>query len=1024
MVRAVVGLALMCLITGRLTVTHAAKFTEVCADLVGSGGAGVRVWPTLKASPEKKDNEFFFRLLQINWDAEEILEGDWVGVFEEDPRHPHLRATSTTAAPPPADGVQQFWQMPRPLFWEAPYSSRGTVTTSLPQHRTELSVLERGGCVGPYVAFVRNGVSLVAECVAAHPTWLFDNRQVLGGRSLRSLVIPGAHNAGSYSLRDKDDVVSSWVVCQDEDVLSQLLYGIRYLDLRVAYYPDTDELLWVNHDLVRWRPLLEVLNAVRRFLAMSPDPVILDIHRTPVGFDLPEAVPLLLSLMNATLGGHFLHNRYGSHVTLDQIWRIRKRVIFAFADADVADQEDWVWPPLAQAWANAQVLEDLRVYLDAQMNKRVGFPRLWAAMAHLTPSLWDLILRSHVGVRGLADRVQYAITRWLRVRWGHMSNIVASDFFRGNDIINVAIRTNLALSLCRPSEPARQPITFRKSTGFRIVAETRKSSLYTDASLPRTTTIPPLFRRIYSPRPPVESPETTTTTTNTTTTTATTTTTTAATATTTTTTTPSLPPVLGKSTNRGNVHLNAPPHLSLDFGQLITDPIKSVSSASAVDDQRRIDGSVWTSDVKLYSALPTVVSHDLPDGDGERQMNHSNTSDDLDTQSPSSGGVKTSSVFREVLEPEASDTQNETDSVVAVESSNRTSEPGRVDTLKPHLQEMAFGNGTRVKDLGASKQSSALIASSMDPYLNYQTNGTPRSSTPEAVRDEDTNQHPKTHRKTSSDIKKHHSVSPESKKQHTPQFRTRTYHSTQSPHTYSTQINIPKRYSPETPEYTSTQRPEYDATQIQPTEEYLKNMQGEEHLATQALKTRPGENETVESHSTQIQTPDYFVKQISNHSLTQSQIPGSQPTQTPLPEYTATPLHSKEPRLPLTQHSELDSAQTHTANYIPKQTPTSQQQPAQIQTLENTSSQVQTPEYVAGQIQSSRHNSTQTRPTAPQLPPSVSNTNIPLDERAQLQVAPSSHREPTEGLGDPSALPRLTYRPQESQEPSSAQTSQ
>lgn len=215
---------------------------------------------------------------------------------------------------------------------------------------------------------------------------------------------------------------------------------IRYLDLRVAYYPDTPELLWINHDLVQWRPLVDVLNGVRGFISISPDPIILDVHRTPVGFDLPEAVQLLFSLVNTTLGPHLLHNHYGPQVTLNQILDLRKQVIFSYFDPNAAERVRWVWQPIPQAWANAQLLEDLRNYLDAQMNKRQTMPQLWAAMAHLTPTLWDLLLRSHVGVRGLTERVSYSITRWLRQRWGSKANIIASDFFRSNDIINVAIR--------------------------------------------------------------------------------------------------------------------------------------------------------------------------------------------------------------------------------------------------------------------------------------------------------------------------------------------------------------------------------------------------------------------------------------------------------------------------------------------------------------------------------------------------------------------------------------------------------
>ncbi|KAK7068797.1 hypothetical protein SK128_002971, partial [Halocaridina rubra] len=393
-----------------------AEVEKVCADLVGTGGAGVRVWPTLRASPLRLRHRLTFRLVQINWEAEEIFEGDWVGVFPKDPRPPSIR-TSPLGLLLPYKWSPKSYDMPAPIYWDTPYASQGYLTSNITQGRVELQMLAAGGCVGVWAAFIRNGVAIAAECLASHPNWLWQNRDVLGSRSLRSLVIPGTHNSGSYSLNDEDDVVSAWVVCQDEDVISQLLYGIRYLDLRVAYYPNSPELLWVNHDMVQWRPLVDVLSEIQNFLTLSRDPIIIDIHRTPVGFEFPEAVPLLLSLMNSTFGRDFLPDRFGHRVTLDQIWSTGKRVLFAYIDAEVSEEEDWVWPPLPQAWANAQMLKDLQHYLDGQMTLRHPSPRLWAAMAHLTPSFWDLILRSHEGVRGLADRANRPVSAWFRERW-------------------------------------------------------------------------------------------------------------------------------------------------------------------------------------------------------------------------------------------------------------------------------------------------------------------------------------------------------------------------------------------------------------------------------------------------------------------------------------------------------------------------------------------------------------------------------------------------------------------------------
>ncbi|XP_066972494.1 uncharacterized protein [Macrobrachium rosenbergii] len=499
-------------LTALFPLAYAAK-EKVCADLVGTGGVGVRIWPTLKASPIRIQHHLTFRLVQINWEAEEIFEGDWVGVFPKDPRPP-MRRSNPLGLPVPQEESLPPWEMPAPLFWDTPYSTQGQLTSNVTQGRVELQMLAAGGCVGVWTGFIRNGIAVAADCLASHPNWLWQNRDVLGSRSLRSLVIPGSHNSGSYSLKDEDDVVSAWVVCQDESIISQLLYGIRYLDLRVAYYPQSPEKLWVNHDLVQWRPLEEVLSEIQTFLTLSKDPIIIDIHRTPVGFEFSEAVPSLLSLLNNTFGRDFLPDRLGPQVTLDQIWSIGKRVIFAYIDADVAEEEDWIWPPLPQAWANAQMLGDLQHYLDGQMTLRQSSPRIWAAMAHLTPSFWDVILRSHEGVRGLSDRVNRPVTMWLRERWAHLANIVATDFFRGNNIINIAIRTNLALSVC-PSGSTHRPRYSYKSSGFlrrstvlpdqfspMIIPKINFNEAMRNIPVPESTTVSPLLGTLSTPHPP------------------------------------------------------------------------------------------------------------------------------------------------------------------------------------------------------------------------------------------------------------------------------------------------------------------------------------------------------------------------------------------------------------------------------------------------------------------------------------------------------------------------------------------
>jgi hypothetical protein len=47
-------------------------------------------------------------------------------------------------------------------------------------------------------------------------------------------------------------------VTQSEDVWTQLIYGIRYLDLRAGYIEDTPEKFWTMHDFVKMNPLHKV----------------------------------------------------------------------------------------------------------------------------------------------------------------------------------------------------------------------------------------------------------------------------------------------------------------------------------------------------------------------------------------------------------------------------------------------------------------------------------------------------------------------------------------------------------------------------------------------------------------------------------------------------------------------------------------------------------------------------------------------------------------------------------------------
>ncbi|KAG8269145.1 hypothetical protein J6590_008391 [Homalodisca vitripennis] len=68
---------------------------------------------------------------------------------------------------------------------------------------------------------------------------------------------------------------------------------------------------------------------------------------------------------------------------------------------------------------------------------------LWAAMAQLTPGQLELLFNRKASLRTMAHSVNSQLTGWLRDRWWQQANIVTSDFFLGNNVVDVAIAANV-----------------------------------------------------------------------------------------------------------------------------------------------------------------------------------------------------------------------------------------------------------------------------------------------------------------------------------------------------------------------------------------------------------------------------------------------------------------------------------------------------------------------------------------------------------------------------------------------------
>nr|CAI5817787.1 unnamed protein product [Callosobruchus analis] len=259
------------------------------------------------------------------------------------------------------------------------------------------------------------------------------------------MFLPGTHNAGSYA--GVPPLVENYVLNQDRNVWTQLVSGIRYLDFRVGYYHN--EGFFINHDLVRVTKIVPILQEIRKFLELAPkEVVVVDFHRFPYPTNFTSAMHqefvdiLFKEFRLSVLPSSPLEIDKGP--SLNEIWHRTRHLIICYADRATVRDNPWLWSSMQQFWGDTKKVSELKRYLERSIREERPASQnpLWALMAELTPTPLDIIFRTN-SLRKLAQEVNGQVTKWFRDEWINETNIVATDFFLGNNLINVAIQANI-----------------------------------------------------------------------------------------------------------------------------------------------------------------------------------------------------------------------------------------------------------------------------------------------------------------------------------------------------------------------------------------------------------------------------------------------------------------------------------------------------------------------------------------------------------------------------------------------------
>lgn len=181
--------------------------------------------------------------------------------------------------------------------------------------------------------------------------------------------------------------------------------------------------------------------------------MILDFHRFPVGFASEDRHSKLAEYLNAELGEYAAPNSLWPNATPNQIWNAGKPIILSYSDPETAQKYHFLWPPLPQEWGDKRTLPSLRDFLGDAIKRRGGGSQMWAAMAEFTPKPLDIVLRPTYGLRNMAQKVNIPMTYWFQNRtWYNGANVIATDFFLGNNIIQTSIIANYKGHKCARGE--------------------------------------------------------------------------------------------------------------------------------------------------------------------------------------------------------------------------------------------------------------------------------------------------------------------------------------------------------------------------------------------------------------------------------------------------------------------------------------------------------------------------------------------------------------------------------------------
>jgi len=312
--------------------------------------------------------------------------------------------------------------------------------------------------------------SITDICNTAFPreNWMEALYSIIQNRRLNEIVIPGTHDSGCYRF----DSVS--IQTQEKSISEQLLFGVRYLDIRFICLPTGYH---IHHGLAKSfvTTLTDIVKPIKDFLdKFSKEIVILHITHFEK-FNQNDYEKFLSEIRNYL--GEFIAKRSHSETlpTIKEMVETNQRVIissdfkYTKTDTPISDFiQDFVWDdiesPYDEKIYQSGEPDNIINHLSQLVNKN-GNQNLWVLQGVMTlsttqtiaggvPLVGDAInLVSDVSIKTYAQKINPMLKSYLcSDSWKGKYNIFICDFVN-DDLIENTIQLNYNLRNRIVSEP-------------------------------------------------------------------------------------------------------------------------------------------------------------------------------------------------------------------------------------------------------------------------------------------------------------------------------------------------------------------------------------------------------------------------------------------------------------------------------------------------------------------------------------------------------------------------------------------